>query len=43
MALNPPSAGRQRERPASKALTNALRWHAEGRIILSGNRTVFLR
>jgi formyltetrahydrofolate deformylase len=26
-----------------KALTNAVRWHAEGRIILSGNRTVILR
>ena len=26
-----------------KALTNAVRWHAEGRIILSGNRTVVLR
>lgn len=26
-----------------KALTNAVRWHAEGRVILSGNRTVILR
>ncbi|MFE5839993.1 formyltetrahydrofolate deformylase [Arthrobacter sp. NPDC056493] len=26
-----------------RALTNAVRWHAEGRIILSGNRTVILR
>ncbi|WP_427128873.1 formyltetrahydrofolate deformylase [Pseudarthrobacter sp. S9] len=26
-----------------KALTNAVRWHSEGRIILSGNRTVVLR
>ncbi|WP_269045922.1 formyltetrahydrofolate deformylase [Paenarthrobacter sp. Z7-10] len=26
-----------------KALTNAVRWHCEGRIILSGNRTVILR
>ena len=26
-----------------KALTNAVRWHAEGRIVLSGNRTVILR
>lgn len=26
-----------------KALTNAVRWHSEGRIILSGNRTVILR
>lgn len=26
-----------------KALTNAVRWHAEGRIILSGSRTVILR
>ncbi|MFJ6027602.1 formyltetrahydrofolate deformylase [Pseudarthrobacter sp. NPDC092424] len=26
-----------------KALTNAVRWHAEGRILLSGNRTVILR
>ncbi len=26
-----------------KALSNAVRWHAEGRIILSGNRTVVLR
>ncbi len=26
-----------------KALTSAVRWHAEGRIILSGNRTVVLR
>lgn len=26
-----------------RALTSAVRWHAEGRIILSGNRTVVLR
>jgi formyltetrahydrofolate deformylase len=26
-----------------KALSNAVRWHSEGRIILSGNRTVILR
>jgi len=26
-----------------RALTNAVRWHAEGRVILSGNRTVVLR
>ncbi|ALE06879.1 formyltetrahydrofolate deformylase [Arthrobacter sp. ERGS1:01] len=34
------AAGRDAE---CKALTNAVRWHAEGRIILSGNRTVVLR
>ncbi|WP_154605948.1 formyltetrahydrofolate deformylase [Arthrobacter sp. AQ5-05] len=33
------AAGRDAE---CKALTNAVRWHAEGRIILSGNRTVVL-
>lgn len=26
-----------------RALTNAVRWHSEGRVILSGNRTVILR
>src|SRR6476469_4638705 len=34
------AAGRDTER---KALSNAVRWHCEGRVILQGNRTVVLR
>lgn len=34
------AAGRDTE---CKALTNAVRWHCEGRVILQGNRTVVLR
>jgi len=26
-----------------KALSNAVRWHCEGRVVLNGNRTVVLR
>jgi len=34
------AAGRDTE---CKALSNAVRWHCEGRVILQGNRTVVLR
>ncbi|MEC5181843.1 formyltetrahydrofolate deformylase [Arthrobacter sp. CG_A4] len=34
------AAGRDTER---KALSNAVRWHCEGRVFLQGNRTVILR
>ena len=34
------AAGRDTE---CKALSNAVKWHAEGRVILHGNRTVILR
>ena len=34
------AAGRDTER---KALSNAVRWHCEGRVFLQGNRTVVLR
>jgi formyltetrahydrofolate deformylase len=34
------AAGRDTE---CKALSNAVRWHCEGRIILNGNRTVVLK
>ena len=34
------AAGRDTE---CRALSNAVRWHCEGRVILQGNRTVVLR
>lgn len=34
------AAGRDTE---CKALSNAVKWHCEGRVILQGNRTVVLR
>lgn len=34
------AAGRDTE---CKALSNAVRWHCEGRIILNGNRTIVLK
>ena len=34
------AAGRDTER---KALSDAVRWHCEGRVILHGNKTVVLR
>ena len=34
------AAGRDTE---CKALSNAVKWHCEGRVVLRGNRTVVLR